>query len=265
MRSGVVFPVLFALLNIPAVGRLPAQSLTPCIRAVRFSMERDLFLAARANARPAYTATIKQTFEQTLPDGNSIRWSVESVQARDEAGRMMRQHIEGCDPDSGGESQLRIRISIFDPAAKTDTSWNTGPGSMGLTTVFHQPQPITPPSLNDIPRTPSSPYRPQVTREDLGTRTIAGMEATGIRTTETIPAGAEGNDMPLKMVHEIWTSRENRTTLLVIDDNPYTGHHTWEVESLTVGPPDPALFTPPANYKVWDENPRAQAAAEIKP
>ncbi len=267
MRSAirVVILVLLTVASLFAACPLPAQTLTPCIRQVRFNMERDVFFSSRANPRPTYTATVKQTFEQRLMDGNTISWTVEAVQARDESGRTMRQHVEGCEADNGGQPQLRIRTSIYDPASRTDTSWNTGPGSMALTTVFRQPEPMTPPDLKDIPRTPVAPYRPQITREDLGTRTIAGMESTGTRTTEIIPAGAEGNDMPLKVVHENWTNRENHTTLLSIDDDPRTGRHTWEVESLTIGPPDPALFTPPANYKVWDQNPQPQTTADAKP
>ena len=267
MRSGirVVNLVLLVTLTVAIVGKLPAQSLTPCIRRVSFNIEREIFLPSRGNQRAAYTATVKQTFQQTLADGNTIHWTAESVQARDEAGRTMRQYVEGCDADSGGAPQLRIRMSISDPAMKSTTTWTTGPGSMALATVIHQTEVLPPLDWKDIPRTPSAPYRPQMTHEDLGTRTILGMEATGTRTTEIIPAGGEGNDAPLKVVHDVWTNRETHTTLMTVDDNPRSGRHTWEVESLTVGPPDPALFMPPADYKVWDQTPRAQSTADAKP
>jgi hypothetical protein len=267
MRSGdrVVFPILLATLSMAAVGNLPAQSLTPCIRTVRSHVEREVFLPGRPGARPAYTATIKQAFEQKLADGNTIQWTVEEIQARDEAGRTMLQHIEGCDPDSGGSSPLRIQTTVSDPAARTFTNWTTGPGTTALTTINHMPDPLVQPDWKDIPRTPLTPYKPEMTHEDLGTRTIAGMEATGTRLTEIVPAGRDGNDMPIKLVHETWTDRQTHATLLAIDDDPRMGRHTWEVESLTVGPPDPALFTPPANYKVWDQNPRAPTTADAKP
>ena len=219
MRSGirVVNLALLVSTGLLAVRALPAQSLSPCVRQVRLSVERDIFMpTTRNNVRPAYTATVKQTFEQPLSDGNTIRWTV-------------------------------------------------GPGTMALANISHMQEPTAQPDLKDIPRTPATPYKPQITREDLGTRTIAGMEATGNRMTEIIPAGQEGNDAPLKVVHETWFSRDNHTPLLAIDDDPRTGHRTWEVESLTVGPPDPALFTPPANYKVWEQNPRPQATADAKP
>ena len=180
----------------------------------------------------------------------------------------MHQQVEGCDADAGG-SPLRIRTSVYDPATRTNTSWSTGPGSMALTTIVHQPETFNlqlPAEWKDIPRTPSTQYKPHVTREDLGTRTIAGMEAMGTRTTEIIPAGFNGNDMPLKVMSEMWTNPQNHATLLTVSDDPRNlGHRTWEVESLTIGPPDPALFTPPANDKVWDQNPRPQTPADAKP
>jgi hypothetical protein len=267
MRSGirVVNLVLLASTGLFAASALPAQSLTPCIHQVRLSTGREIFFGPATNMRSAYTATVKQTYEQKLMDGNTVHWTVEAVQARDETGRTMRQHIEGCDADSGGQSQLRIQTTIFDPASKTSTNWTVGPGTMALTSIFHLQEPTAQPDWKDIPRTPSTPHTPEITREDLGTRTIAGTETTGTRMTEVLPAGWEGNDVPLKVVHETWTNRQNRATLMTIDDDPRTGRRTWEVESLTLGPPDPALFTPPANYKVWDQNPRPQTTADAKP
>lgn len=263
MRSAVrvVSLVLFAAASFASVDTASAQSISPCIHQIRIVFDRDIFMTIRGNRRPAYTATVKQSFEQTLSDGNIIHYTLEAVQARDEAGRTMRQRIEGCEPDSSGQLQPRIQTTVFDPALKATTSWGTGPGTMALTSVFHQHQPPLPPDWKDIPRTASVPYRPEITREDLGTRTIAGMETTGTRTTEVIPAGREGNDMPIKVVHETWTNPQNRATLSDTYDDPRTGRRTWEVESLTIGPPDPALFTAPANYKVWDQSPQTQTAS----
>lgn len=263
MRPGsrVVNFMLFTLAIVLSKSTVSAQTLTPCMHQVPINMMREIFSLTRSNARPAYTATVKQTFEQSMVDGNTIHWTVEEVQARDEAGRTMRQYIQGCEVGNDGQPQLRIQTTVYDPVSKTNTSWATGPGTTALANLMHQPQPAIPPDWKDIPRTPAAPYRPQMTREQLGTRTIAGMEATGTRITQIIPAGDEGNDMPLKFVSETWMNSQNHATLLVIDDDPRTGHRTWEVESLTAGPPDPALFAPPTNYKVWDQNPQPQTTA----
>jgi hypothetical protein len=165
--------------------------------------------------------------------------------------------------DNSGQPQLRIRTSIYDPAAKTDTSWSTGPGSLALTTISHS-HIVAPPNLSGIAHTPyPRDPRPEITNEDLGIRRIAGMEATGRRRTEIIPAGQEGNDLPLKLITETWTSIKDHIVLMVVTDNPGVGHYSWEITNLTLGTPDSAFFTPPTNYPVWDNEP--QSAGEAKP
>src|SRR5439155_694874 len=44
--------------------------------------------------------------------------------------------------------------------------------------------------------------------ESLGSQTVDGLEATGTRTTVTIPAGAIGNERPIEVVSERWYSPE---------------------------------------------------------
>jgi hypothetical protein len=70
-----------------------------------------------------------------------------------------------------------------------------------------------------------------------------------------IPAGEQGNTLPLKIVHEEWRSRELGLRLMVIDDDPRRGKTTVEFEKLQLGEPDSALFTPPADYRVEDVHP----------
>jgi hypothetical protein len=263
MRSGirVVNFVFLTAAGLFAACALPAQSLTPCIRSVFFSVEPEPLLGARGKL--SYTALITKTFEFKLADGNSIHWTLQAMQAHDENGRTMRQHIEGCNIDNSGQPQLRIRTSIYDLAAKTDISWSMGPGSVALTTISHS-RLLTQPNWNEIARVPypRDPH-PEITNEDLGTRTIAGMEATGRRRTEVIPAGRDGNDLPLKLMTETWTSVKDHIMLMMVTDNPRMGRSSWEITNLSLGPPDPALFTPPADYRVWDQEP--QSATEAKP
>jgi hypothetical protein len=260
MRSAIRLVLLTPFISAGLIATSgSAQSLTPCMRTVRIGMERDIFFP-RANAHVAYTAIVKQTYEQNFTDGNTEHWTLETIQARDEAGRTMRQHIEGCALDGSGQPQLRLQTAVNDPSAKTNAFWSTGLGTMALVTLVHQQIQTPPPDWKDIPRTPMPNYRPAVTREDLGTRTIAGIEATGSRITQIMPAGSEGNDMPIKTVSETWLDKQNHVTLMAVTEDPRTGRHTWEVESLTIGPPDRALFTPPANYKVWEQNIQTQVA-----
>lgn len=89
-----------------------------------------------------------------------------------------------------------------------------------------------------------------MTREDLGVRTIAGIEAKGARTTGIIPAGEQGNDQPLTIVTENWMSTQYDIPLLTIINDPRTGKRTVEVTEFQPGEPDPALFQIPEGYTV---------------
>jgi hypothetical protein len=95
--------------------------------------------------------------------------------------------------------------------------------------------------------------REQVQTERLGTRTIAGITAIGVRTTQTTPAGQIGNDSAIKRVEERWYSNEFGLTLSDTVDDPRTGHSTYEVTQLTRGEPDAALMNPPSDYKIVEQ------------
>ncbi len=88
------------------------------------------------------------------------------------------------------------------------------------------------------------------TSEDLGDRTIAGIEAKVTRGTGIIPAGDQGNDQPLTIVRENWMSTQYHIPLLTITDDPRTGKRTDEVTVFQPGEPDPALFHIPEGYTV---------------
>jgi hypothetical protein len=96
---------------------------------------------------------------------------------------------------------------------------------------------------------------PQWQTEQLGTREFQRLSATGTRRTQTIPAGEEGNALPLVMVNEFWISRDLNVTMMSIHDDPRRGRTTAEIEELHQGDPDPAIFFPPEGYIVKDQNP----------
>ena len=108
----------------------------------------------------------------------------------------------------------------------------------------------------DICSLHGQPPRRDTHTNQLGTQTIKGTLAYGRRTTQTIPAGEEGNEQPLVIVSEIWYSRELGLTLQSITDDPRTGKKTEEVEELSLSEPDPSLFALPEGYAVKDIPPQ---------
>lgn len=89
--------------------------------------------------------------------------------------------------------------------------------------------------------------------EDLGTETIAGIEARGRRTVTTTPAGAIGNNEPLVRTSEMWTAVAPGLRGLVasqVSDDPQSGKTDKELVNLNQSEPDPSVFEPPAEYEI---------------
>jgi hypothetical protein len=86
--------------------------------------------------------------------------------------------------------------------------------------------------------------------EDLGTRTIEGVEAKGTRRTTTIPAGQIGNDRAIDIVSEQWHSPELQTLVYSRHSDPRMGETTYRLTRLSRAEPSKSLFEVPADYKV---------------
>jgi hypothetical protein len=88
-----------------------------------------------------------------------------------------------------------------------------------------------------------------IVKEDLGMRNIEGVDCTGTRQTSTIPAGAIGNEMPIAIVTETWTSEAIGAVVESTSDDPRFGKTTYKLTNLQLSEPPRSLFETPANYK----------------
>jgi len=82
----------------------------------------------------------------------------------------------------------------------------------------------------------------KTTREELGQQTIEGVTATGTRTTTEIPAGAIGNEQPIKIVSEQWYSPELQVLVLTKHSDPRAGETTYRLTNIKRGEPPAELF-----------------------
>jgi hypothetical protein len=99
----------------------------------------------------------------------------------------------------------------------------------------------------------NNPEHLQITKEDLGTQTIEGVEAEGKRRTMTWPADAIGNDAPITNTSETWTSPALKEVIVRKSDDPRYGVHTFKLVNINRSEPDASLFEPPPGYTVKDE------------
>jgi hypothetical protein len=223
-----------------------------------------------------YTGVRKTTRVQKLADGTTITHESTSKEARDSSGRTYRENQPEVAPGVEGQVRTYTFYYVNDPVSRVTINWNSNSKEA---TVFHLPEPGQVPALSSgmvsmpnvaIPQpgtvtasvfgavgtvTPphGKPARP--VREDLGTKTINGVEAKGTRMTTVIPAGQAGNDQPITVIHETWMSTELRIAVLQIDSDPRTGTRTTELTEIERGEPDPVLFQPPEGYTIKDRYP----------
>ena len=222
-----------------------------------------------------YSATTTSESTQTLADGNHISQTSTGSVARDSQGRTRQ---DTALPSIGNLSATSLPHLVFvrDPVAGTSftlnltdkTAWkNTmisvdagGPGAQIETnTVIIRtkdgggPPDMPPPAagfgmMKHIERDDDS----QATTESLGSQTMEGVVANGVRTTRTIPAGQIGNERPINIVTEVWTSPDLKTIVSSKRDDPRMGEQTFRLTNIVRGEPDASLFTIPADFKIID-------------
>lgn len=191
-----------------------------------------------------YSAVQTTTIQQKLADGNIISRQETTKVYRDSQGRVRMEHTV-TPPNS---TTAETRISIFDPVGGFSYMLNP----TALTAVKVALPAATTTTATATTTTPTRPARPgvTVTTEDLGTQVINGVPATGTRTTETIAAGTIGNQAPIAIVREVWTSTILKVPVQIKTSDPRFGTTTMELTNIVQAEPEASLFQVPSNYTV---------------
>jgi hypothetical protein len=214
-----------------------------------------------------YSITFRSTFEQRFADGNAIHRTLMTHEFRDSAGKTRSEAQLACGLAEDGQMKPRLSVSVHDPVARTVLMWEVDSPNK-TARLIHQAAPRSTP-------VPSAPTPDQIKMretlqqywnthrhtEKLGTRTIAGMECEGTKQVTTIPAGEQGNDLPIVSSIESWIARSVGLLMLQINDDPRTGHTVIEVVNISLTEPSASLFAPPPDYKI-EEQPIRTAAAQ---
>ena len=223
-----------------------------------------------------YSATINNESVQTLADGNRIVQTNSGTVARDSQGRTRQ---DAALPAIGNLSAASASHLVFiqDPVAGTSytlnltdkTAWKnpmppggTGVPGAAVSTFFIQtasgppPLPPPPPPMIALTKNLATDEPPETNTESLGSQTMEGVLVNGVRTTRTIPAGQVGNDRPISIVTEVWTSADLRTIISSKRNDPRMGEQTFRLTNIVRAEPDPSLFTVPAEYKIIDGGPK---------
>jgi hypothetical protein len=272
------------LLTVVSAAGASAQEQTNVVYQAQAGAAVGMTIAAKDLRPPVlgapYTATITNESVQTLADGNRIVENNTGTTARDSQGRTRQDApvpmIANMAPANAPHiviindpvAQKTYILNLTDKTARAAstngpamaggnvTSGPAGAGGEGY--VFHMqiagsagPGDAPAPGLTTQKFISSNDAEPPQT-EDLGTQTMEGVVVTGTRTTRTIPAGQIGNEKPITITTEVWTSPELHTVIMSKRSDPRMGEQTFQLTNIVRSEPDPSLFTVPSDFKLVD-------------
>src|SRR5262249_17006528 len=81
--------------------------------------------------------------------------------------------------------------------------------------------------------------------EQLGSRIVEGLPAVGVRTRTTIQAGEMGNDRPIEITEERWTSLELGMVVMSKRADPALGESVYRLTNIQRTEPPASMFEIP--------------------
>lgn len=226
-----------------------------------------------------FSATEERHFVQMLGDGTRIENMQTNRLYRDSEGRTRVEDMNGRVTIYDPVAKVQF---VLDPASKTARKQNapfqfvfTGNGTFSgyssyatSSNVFPNPWELQPRAATMRGETMQGVM--SETTENLGTQTVNGVAAQGVRTTMIIPKGQIGNSKDIKVSTEHWSSNDLQMLVKSVNSDPRFGDTTYQLTKITQSAPDAALFQVPADYAVTEgpsfapkpsTTPRARGAA----
>lgn len=229
-----------------------------------------------------YSADTTTETVQTLADGNRLVHRTVSKFYRDSDGRTRREQTFGnIDPEHPSPHEVKVFVDypvsglafVLDRASKSADKVHRSNEFLGERNVQDEGARITIKSNRDDeeqgaagpmlikfrdehsgdPNTRVAPIQEDkrdVAKEDLGTRTIEGVDCNGTRTTITIPASAIGNQKPISIVRETWYAPAIAAVVQSTTEDPRYGKTTYQLTNVQLSEPSRSLFEPPADFKI---------------
>jgi hypothetical protein len=224
-----------------------------------------------------YSASITNESIQTLADGTHITQNSMGSTARDSQGRTRQDamYLSAADAPHlvfimDPVAQASYTLNLTDKTAQKMSTPSLGAAGMvasgasgpaatkffvartvGASTMSGPPPQSLQPGIV-IQKDLVGEEEAQISSEDLGSQTMEGLLVNGVRTTRTIPEGQIGNDKPIRIVTEVWTSPDLKTVVYSKRSDPRMGEQTFKLTNIVRTEPDPSLFAVPADFKIVD-------------
>ena len=254
LLSGCAVVAFAAVLGATATGQvnLPAESIGGPLSSVPV-------------VGAPFTADATTTVHATLGDGSRLDQTTTDRYYRDSTGRVrIERHMEGLPaPKTVAERHFRTVIApdparwpgVYTVDEETGTvrlnsrslMCNTAGGGRWFDVPVGGVRFLTFRRAGDLLSADPGAFG-DVRDEPLGTKRIAGVEATGRRITIVVPPGYRGNDQWIEMVDERWESAELQLLIQSRHSDPRSTIE-YRVSNIRRTEPSAHLFELPADYE----------------
>jgi len=192
-----------------------------------------------------FSAKSRTEWTRKLEDGSTLQQHLTANLARDSEGRVYRERRSFMPGLSSIETRLK-EILIYDPAAKAVTVCVVA----AKTCTVSEYHPRT--NFQQISAGPFPGGKGNLSREDLGSQVMDGLNVTGTLEITTINPGVNGNEAPLVSTREFWYSAELETNLAVTRKLPAEGVQVIKLSNVDTNEPPATLFQAPAGFAIQD-------------
>lgn len=198
-----------------------------------------------------FTAIVHTEWTRPLAEGGNFTFVNQRRVARDSSGRIYEERWLLAPIGSEDRSQMNV-IQIADPNAHTLYNCFTlqVPHRCILETFSETAQTVYKPAIGTTGPLPNNIGTQ--THDDLGMRTIEGIETHGTRDAANYNAGVMGSDRPFSSHREFWHAPQLGVNLYSEVVGPSVGKQVFTLSDVNLSEPDSRLFELPGGYTVVD-------------
>jgi hypothetical protein len=234
MRSQLVVGICSAMVAVVAVAGPVANA----------QAGNTIFVTPIPNAPFSGAVRVERTIIE--PNGASQElWSVREI-ARDSAGRIHNE-FRPFAPAASTAVPPVVVIHLYDPQSRMTEYLYPAQKTYRMMMLSRPPSTDT---VDDFasPEAAAAPPSEFTRQQDLGYRTIAGLQAHGVRIVQTLSPEESGTGQEVTVTNEYWYCEALRLNLVTKHNDPRTGTVTTTVTQISRAEPSADLFGVPADY-----------------
>ncbi len=191
-----------------------------------------------------FSAVVETEWTRIMPDGSKSTMYNHRTVARDSSGRVFQER-RYFSPD-GKTATTRLSMLQYDDPNRHERIL-----CRPLAKVCEVSRLFVPPALRVQPAGPLPHGAGTLTREDLGRKSLEGVDVVGTREIMTLNVGTFGNEQPQPIIKEFWYSPRLQINVATKRFDPRaSASQNIDVTQVNLSEPDPKLFQPPSGFRM---------------